>query len=117
MQGYKEPTYQDRVAVAQSAKNKALTQMNNRAPIDPAEQALRIANRAAKDEAQRIKRVAAREMKQATKVDGQMAKREADRPAAETVPVAPPPELNEADLKSARDARYAARKARKTGRS
>lgn len=120
MQGYKEPSFQDRMAVAQSAKNKALAQLNRRAPVDPAELARRLAHQAAKDEAQRIKRVAAQEAKrsvQAAKEDEQMAKREADRLAAEIALAAPPRALDEAELKSARDARYAARKARKTGRS
>lgn len=119
MQGYKEPSFQDRMAVAQSAKNKALAQMNSRAPADPAERARRVANQAAKDEAQQIKRVAAQEAKktaQAAKQGEQMAKREADRLAAEMALAAKPRELDEAELKSARDARYAARKARK-GRS
>lgn len=107
------------MAIAQKAKTKALTQMNSKAPIDPAEQARRIASRAAKDEAQQIKRVAAQEAKiaaQAAKEDGQRTKHEEDRLAAEKALAAPPPVLNEAELKSARDLRYAARKARK-GRS
>lgn len=119
MQGYKEPSFQDRMAVAQSAKNKALKQMNSRAPVDPAERDRRIADRAAKDEAQRIKRAATQEAKkaaQATKESEQRAKREEARLAAEMALAAPPRVLDEAELKSARDARYAARKARK-GRS
>jgi len=120
MQGYKEPGYQDRVAIAQSAKNKALAQMNSRPAIDPAERARRIANQAAKDEAQRIKRVAAQEAKsaaQAAKAAEQSAKHEQDRVAAEMVLAAQPRVLTEAELKAARDLRYAARKARKTGNS
>jgi hypothetical protein len=120
MQGYKEPSFQDRMTIAQTAKSKALAQLHNRAPVDPAECARRIANQAAKDEAQRIKRVAAQEAKrvaQTAKEDGQRAKREEDRLAAERALAARPRALDEAELKSARDARYAARKARKTGRS
>ena len=120
MQGYKEPSFQDRMAVAQSAKNKALAQLNRKAPVDPAERARRVASQAAKDEAQRIKRVAAQEAKkvaQAAKEDGQRAKLEEDRLAAELALAPSPRVLDEAELKSARDARYAARKARKTGRS
>ena len=120
MQGYKEPRFQDRMAVAQSAKNKALTQLNSRAAIDPAERARRIASQAAKDEAQQIKHVAAQEARktaQAAKEDEQLAQREADRLAAEAALAASPRVLDEAELKSARDARYAARKARKSGRS
>ena len=119
MQGYKEPSFQDRMAVAHSAKNKALTQLNRRAPVDPAERARRVASQAAKDEAQRIKRAAAQEAKkaaQATKESEQLAKREEARLAAEIALAAPPRVLDEAELKSARDVRYAARKARK-GRS
>lgn len=119
MQGYKEPSLQDRMAIAQSAKKKALKQMNSRAPVDPAERARRVANQAAKDEAQQIKRAAtqlAKKAAQATKEAEQLAKREEARLAAEKTLAAPPRVLDEAELKSARDARYAARKARK-GRS
>lgn len=117
IQGYKEPGYQDRVAIAQSAKNKALAQMKSRQPIDPAERARRIAHQAAKDEAQRIKRVAAQEAKEAVQAAQQMANREQDRLSAEMALAAQPRVLTEAELKSARDLRYAARKARKTGKS
>jgi hypothetical protein len=120
MQGYKEPSFQDRVAVAQNAKNKALAQMKSKAPVDPAERAERIANQAAKDEAQRIKRAAAQEAKkaaQAAKEEKQLAKREQERLAAELAAAAAPRVLDETELKAARDARYAARKARKTGKS
>lgn len=120
MQGYKEPSFQDRIAVAQSAKNKALKQMNSRAPVDPAERDRRIADRAAKDEAQRIKRAAVQEAKkvaQATKESEQLVKREVVRLAAEMAVAEPARVLDEAELKSARDARYAARKARKIRRS
>lgn len=120
MQGYKEPSYQDRMAVAQSAKNKALTQLISRAPVDPAERARRIANQAAKDEVQRVKRAAVQEAKkaaQATKESEQLAKREEARLAAEMVLAAPPRAIDEAEKKSARDARYAARKTRKMRRS
>ncbi len=114
MQGYKEPSFQERMAVAQSAKNKALKQLKSRAPIDPAERARRLANQAAKDEAQRIKRAAAQAAKraaQAAREDEQHAKCEQERLAAA------PRVVDEAELKAARDARYAARKARKMGRS
>lgn len=120
MQGYKEPSFQDRLAVAQSAKNKALKQMSSRPPVDPAERDRRIADRAAKDEAQRVKRAAIQEAKkaaQATRESEQHARREEARLSAEIALAAPPRVLDEAELKSARDARYAARKARKTGRS
>ena len=120
MQGYKEPSFQDRMAVAQNAKNKTLAKLNSRAPVDPAERARRVANQAAKDEAQRIKRAAVQEAKktaQATKESEQLAQREEARLAAETALAEPPRVQDEAELKSARDARYAARKARRTGRS
>ena len=112
MQGYKEPSFQDRMAVAQSAKNKALTQMNSRAPIDPAERARRLANQSAKDEAQRIKRAAVQEAKKAAQAAKEDRQKATDRLAAELASAAPPRVLDEAELKSARDARYAARKAR-----
>lgn len=117
MQTYKEPSFQDRMAVAQNAKNKALKQLNSRVAVDPVERDRRIAERAAKDEAQQIKRGAVREAKKAAQASKELAKREEARLAAETAPAEPPRVLDEAELKSARDARYAARKARKTRRS
>lgn len=119
MRGYKEPSFQDRMAIAQSAKTKALAQLNSKAPLDPAEQARRMASRTAKDEAQQVKRAAAQEAKkaaQAAKEAGQRAKQDEDRLAAETLLAAPARVPSEAELKTARDLRYAARKARK-GRS
>lgn len=110
MHGYKEPSFQDRVAIAQSAKNKAFEQLRNRPPIDEAEQARRAASQAAKDEARRLKRIAAEEAKQAAA----QAKQEQARLAAEAALAAQPRVLSEAELKAARDQRYAARKARKS---
>lgn len=119
MRGYKEPSFQDRMAIALSAKTRALAQLNSKAPIDPAEQARRIASRRAKEEAQQVKRAAAQEAKnaaQATKDAAQRAMLDADHLAAETSLAALASVPSEAELKSARDLRYAARKARK-GRS
>ncbi|MHA4835838.1 DUF6481 family protein [Sphingopyxis sp. MSC1_008] len=119
MQGYKEPSFQDRMAIAQRAKTKALAQLNSKAPIDPAEQARRIASRTAKEEAQQVKRAAAQEAKaaaQSAKEAAQRVKHDEDRLAAKTSLAAPERVLTEAELKTARDLRYAARKARK-GRS
>lgn len=119
MRGYKEPSFQDRMAIAQSAKTKALAQLNSKAPIDPAEQARRIASRTAKEEAQQVKRAAAQQVKnaaQAAKEAAQRAKQDEDHLAAEASLAAPARVLSDAELKTARDLRYAARKARK-GRS
>ena len=116
MRGYKEPSFQDRMAIAQKAKSTALTQLKSKAPLDPAEQARRLANGAAKEEAQLIKRAAAQEAKDAAQTEKealQRAKVEEDRLAAETSLTAQPRVPDEAELKSARDLRYAARKARK----
>ena len=116
MRGYKEPSFQDRMAIAQSAKTKALAQLISKAPVDPAEQARRMASRAAKDEAQQVKRAAAQQVKdaaQAAKEAAQRAKHDEDHLAAESSLAAPARSPSEAELKSARDLRYAARKARK----
>jgi hypothetical protein len=121
MQGYKEPSFQDRMAIAQSAKNKALAQMRSRPAIDPAEKARRIANQVAKDEAKCVKRVAANDAKKAAqaakKAEQSAAQHERDRLSAEMALAAQPRVLTEAELKAARDLKYAARKARKTGRA
>ena len=90
-------TFQDRASQAADAKQKALERFKARPPVD---------------EKLAAERVAAAERKQAAKAEKAAAKkaeREAKAAAAQT---APQPKT-EAELKAARDARYAARKNRK----
>ena len=84
---------------------KALEKLRAKAPLSEAEQAERLAKAQAKEEAAREKREAVLREREAAKV----AKREKAEQAAAKKPAV----LTEAERKAARDARYAARKARK----
>ena len=102
MAGYKEPGFQDRVAAAAKAREAALARLKAKPPIDPAV----LAERAAK----------AREREEAKAAKGPQKaadKAEALRLEEETKATAIASHPTEADRKAARDARYAARKARK----
>lgn len=105
MRGYKEPGFQDRTAAAQDARKKALEQLRTKPPLSEAEQAERLAKSIAKEAAARENREAVLREREAAKI----ARREQAEKAAANKPVA----LTEAERKAARDARYAARKARK----
>jgi hypothetical protein len=102
---FKQPTFQERAALAAKAKEAALQKLREKPPIDEAVVAERIAARQAKLEAQakaREEKIAAREREKAEK-----------KAAAEAAaPPPPPPPLSEAEKKALRDARYAARKSR-----
>ena len=93
-------TFQDRAAQAAEAKQKALEQYRARPPVDES----RAAERIAAGE----QRTAARAEKAATKKADRKASDEAA--AAKAAAAAP---KSEAELKAGRDAKYAARKARK----
>lgn len=102
MTAYKAPDFNQRAAAARAAKEEALEKLRNKATRDPALVAERLAAQAARDAAaaeRRAAKLAAAEEAKAAKAA-----------AAEANNVAP---LSEAELKAARDARYAARKARK----
>lgn len=111
MRGYREPGFQDRTAAAKDAKKKALEQLREKPPVNEAEQAERLANRLAKEAAARERREEILREREAAKA----ARREkAEQAAAAAAQAKPEPVvLTEAERKAARDARYAARKARK----
>ena len=115
MYGYKEPSLQDRQAVARKAKEKALAHMRARPAIDPAELALRLERQAQKDEALAVKRADAQfaqaSENEAKKAASVIKLQQAVDKAARDTKAALPSTLQ--DLKAARDLRYAARKARK----
>jgi hypothetical protein len=96
-------TFKDRAAQAAEAKQKALEQYRTRPPVDEQAAAERIA---AGEE-----RAAARAQKAAAKKAERTATAQAK--AADTAAKAPPAPKTEAELKAARDARYAKRKNRK----
>ncbi|MEO6091810.1 MAG: DUF6481 family protein [Novosphingobium sp.] len=117
MAGYKEPGFQDRTAAAAKARAKALEQLQAKPPADPAVLAERAAKAREREAAQTEKRAAMQREREA-KIAARIAKAaeleaEAARLKEEAESRLPPPELTEAERKEARDARYAARKARK----
>lgn len=107
MASYKNPSFQERTALAQAAKLKALEGLRAKPPVDPAVLAERAAAAAAKEAAAREARAARIAERDAAKEAKRIAAQEAAAAAALK------PILDEAEQKAARDARYAARKKRK----
>ena len=105
MKSYKNPSFQDRAGQAAEAKQKALDQLRSKPPADEAALAERRESRLAKDAAEAERREAKRKAESDAKA-AKAAEKEAARKAG-TVSLP-----TEAELKAARDARYAARKAR-----
>ena len=93
-------SFQDRIANAAKAREKALAKLKAKAPLDP------------KVVAERVERQKQREAREAEKAEGKKARREAEaaEKAAKAAASAP---LSEEELKARRDAKYAARKARR----
>lgn len=102
MASYKDPSFQERAALAQAARAKALAKLAARPVLDEAQIAERKAAQLAREAAQAEKSAARK---------AAIAQAKADKIAAAQVPVKEVP--TEAELKAARDARYAARKKRK----
>lgn len=102
MASYKEPSFQERTALAQKAREKALKKLANKPPVDEAVVAKRVEARLAREAAAAEKSRARREAIQQAKEEKLAAAKAAEKP----VPT-------EAELKAARDERYAARKKRK----
>jgi hypothetical protein len=97
-------SFQDRASQAAQAKQKALEQYRSRPPVDEEAAAARVAAGQ--------KREAAKAEKAATKkAERQTAEEAAEADATAKAAAAAP--KSELELKAARDARYAARKARK----
>jgi hypothetical protein len=110
MRGYKEPGFNERTAAAASAKAKALEKLKAKPPVDEAELARQTALALEREKAQAAKREAAKQARE----DAAAAKAEAARIAAEEALANAPKVLTEEERKAARDARYAARKKRKS---
>jgi hypothetical protein len=106
MPPFKQPTFQERAALAAKAKQAALEKMRAKPPLDETVVAERRAARIAREEAQ----AKAREEKIASRERDKEAKKAEAAEAA--VPANAPVQLTEAEKKAARDARYAARKGR-----
>ncbi len=115
MASYKDPSFQDRQASAKKAKQKALDQLKAKPPVDEALMAERREAREDREQAVTQARAAKAEHKAAAKAEKAAveAAQEAEAAAVaalKAVRLTPP---SAADMKAARDARYAARKARK----
>ena len=108
------PTFQDRVASAEQANQKALEKLKSKPAADPA---LAAEQRKAWEDKQqalaeeRAAKQAARETAKAEKAAAKAAELAAAAAAAELKAARLKP-ANAAEMKAARDARYAARKAR-----
>lgn len=109
MKGYKAPSFQDRAAASAQAKEKALAKMKAAPQPDEAELAQRAARGIEREAAAAAKAAKAREAREEKQrlADGKRAEALAAKIKAEQ------PKRTEAELKAARDARYAARKNRK----
>lgn len=101
---FKDPSFQDRIGSAAKAKKKALDQLRSKPPLDEKIVAERQAKRLEREAREAQKAAAKKAARQAAK-DGK-----ATEAAAKA---AIPPTPTDAERKAARDARYAARKARK----
>jgi len=106
MRGFKEPGFQERTAAAKRAKSSALEKLRSKPPVDEATVAARTANRLAREAAQTEKRAAARLARE----EALAAKRARAEETAAAATATKKPARTEAELKMARDARYAARK-------
>ena len=101
-------TFQDRAAQAAQAKEKALEQLRSKPPVDEAVAAERLAA-GREREAAKAEKAAAKKAERKSVADAAAAETAAEA-AAEAAANTP---KSEAELKAARDARYAARKKRK----
>jgi DNA-binding protein H-NS len=101
---FKNPSFQDRIDSAGEAKKKALEQLRSRPAVDEKIVAERQARRSERESREAEKAAAKKATQQAAK----------DTLAAEAAAKAAiPPPPSEAERKAARDAKYAARKARR----
>jgi hypothetical protein len=109
MAGFKSPDFNERAAAARAAKKRAVEQLREKPAPDPEVVAARQAAHAAREERRAAKKAAAEQARAARAEEA--AKLKAARAEA-AAKAAPKPKKTEAELKAARDARYAARKAR-----
>lgn len=113
MAAYKSPDFAERTAMARAAKQSALDKLRSKPAPDPAavaqRQAAAVAREAAAAERRIARQVLVDQAKAAKLAVKEAARKQKDAEARR--PEAPQP--MEPDLKAARDARYAARKARK----
>lgn len=108
MPAYKDPSFQERTTLAQQARQKALDQLKAKPPVDEAVLAERNAARIARERAEADARAAKRIARDQAKADEKARAIEAAKAAL------PPAGPSEDEQRAARDARYAARKQRKS---
>ena len=111
MAGYKEPGFQERVANAAQARETALAKLKSKPQPDEAEIARLKTEHDAREAAKLAKREAIKAAREAERAAEREAKRLREEAAAAAA--APPPKMSEEERKAIRDAKYAARKARK----
>jgi hypothetical protein len=107
MPSFKQPTFQERVALSAKSKQAALEKLRAKAPLDEATLAQRTAARLAREAAEakvREEKRVARELEATARKARALEKAEQNESNV--------PALSEAERKAARDARYAARKNR-----
>jgi hypothetical protein len=109
MPAYKDPGFQERRDAAAKAKAAALAKLRAKPPVDEAVLAAQTAARLEREAAEAEKRQLARQAKEEAAAAARQQALDAAAAAA-----AVPAELTEAERKAARDARYAARKNRKS---
>ncbi|MEA1015612.1 DUF6481 family protein [Sphingomonas sp. LY54] len=112
---FKDPSFQDRVASAKKAKQTALDQLKAKPPVDEALMAERRQARESREQVLAEERAAKAEANAAAKAEKAAIKAAgiAEAEAAAALKAARLKPASAADMKAARDARYAARKARK----
>jgi hypothetical protein len=110
MSSHKDPSFQERAALAAAAKQKALEKLRAKPQIDPAIAAERAAARQAKQLAEAEKRAAKQAARDKEIAEKKARQQEAAEKAAAAVQVKV---LTDEERKAIRDAKYAARKNRK----
>jgi hypothetical protein len=112
---YKDPSFQDRVAAAGKAKQKALDKLKARPLADETVMAERRQSWEKQEQARSQERAAKAEANAVAKAEKASAKaaQEGEAEAAAFLKAARLKPASSAEMKSARDARYAARQARR----
>ena len=115
MASFKDPSFKDRVAAAGKAKQKALEQLKAKAPVDETVMAERRREWEMREQALSEERAAKAEAVAAAKAEAAAIKAAAlaEAEAAAALKAARLKPASPEEMKAARDARYAARKARK----
>ncbi len=111
---FKDPSFDDRTAAAAAAKQKALDMLRAKPALPPEEVAARKAAQEARDAA-KLEAAAAKKAERDQEKEAKAEARAAAKAAAEEArqKSKPKPIMTEEQRKAIRDARYAARKARK----